>query len=160
MNELKRESRLPPLSLVERLWAKVERDPGPGCWRWTGCVNEKGYGRMAAGDDGRLEYVHRVSWELAFGPVADGLWVLHRCDNPPCIRPSHLFLGTNQDNVDDKFAKGRQVKTQLSMDLIEAVRKAYIPRVVTTGMLAKSFGISKATAHRIVTGYVPRQVRG
>lgn len=92
----------------DRFWRKVVK--GPECWEWSGATNgSKGYGVMWApevGHSGRA-YVHRVSYMLAFGPIADGMFVLHRCDNPKCVRPEHLFLGTNTDNMRDCAAKGR-----------------------------------------------------
>lgn len=76
------------------------------CWLWLGTRNRRsGYGRFRL--NGRLLAAHRVAWEFEFDPIPDGMNVLHRCDNPPCVRPSHLFLGTQQDNVDDMVAKGR-----------------------------------------------------
>lgn len=88
----------------ERFWAKV--DKGDGCWEWTGGRANRGYGHVEP-VRGQNRSAHRVSWELTNGPIPDGLWVLHRCDNPPCVRPSHLFLGTHADNMRDMEAKGR-----------------------------------------------------
>lgn len=93
-------------SLAARFWAKVNKTPT--CWLWTANRLPKGYGVInVGGRAGSQQLAHRVSWELHFGPIPDGLWVLHRCDNPPCVRPDHLFLGTVQDNVDDMVTKGR-----------------------------------------------------
>jgi len=86
-------------SIEERFWAKVEKTDD--CWLWTGATFGDGYGNCS-----RLR-AHRVSWELANGPVPGGLCVLHHCDRPLCVRPRHLFLGTRKDNSDDKIAKGR-----------------------------------------------------
>lgn len=95
-----------PKTLSERFWARVVK--GDGCWVWTGARNAQGYGRMTAGSRGAgYLRAHRVSWELANGPVPKGLWVLHRCDNPPCVNPAHLWLGTRLDNMRDCSAKGR-----------------------------------------------------
>ena len=77
-----------------------------GCWEWQG-TRSRGYGKFSLG--GKLCRAHRFSWELAHGrPVPDGMNVLHHCDNPPCVRPSHLFIGTHSDNMLDSFAKGRK----------------------------------------------------
>lgn len=95
------------LTLRERFEAKVSPEPMSGCLLWTGCVDAKGYGLIAA--DGRSTGAHRVAWMLAHGPIPDGQWVLHHCDNPGCVNASggHLFLGTNLDNIRDRNAKGR-----------------------------------------------------
>ncbi len=97
-------------SIAERFWAKVDRREGDDCWPWKASRSPKGYGWFHAPPEGvRRDMVqaHRVAWELACGPIPPGLWVLHRCDNPSCVRADHLFLGTNADNVADKMAKGR-----------------------------------------------------
>ena len=79
-----------------------------GCILWTAATNADGYGITGAGgkDSGNL-LTHRVSYELVYGPIPDHLLVLHRCDNPTCANPQHLFLGTNADNLADMRAKGR-----------------------------------------------------
>src|ERR1700756_2891954 len=92
----------------DRFWAKVAK--GPGCWEWQGKRHYKGYGHFTVRGQGRRRTLkaHRVSWELANGPIPEGLHVLHSCDNPPCVNPDHLFLGTDMDNVHDRDAKGRR----------------------------------------------------
>jgi hypothetical protein len=76
-----------------------------GCLEWTGYRLPKGYGTIRIA--GKNVYAHRFAWALAHVPIPTGQWVLHHCDNPPCCEPTHLFLGTNADNVADKMAKGR-----------------------------------------------------
>ena len=95
-----------------RFWEKVDKN-GPihptlttPCWIWTAFCNADGYGVFGTGAK-TLISPHRFSWELHFGPIPDGLWVLHKCDNPPCVNPSHLFLGTQLDNIQDMLSKGR-----------------------------------------------------
>jgi hypothetical protein len=87
---------------VDRFWKQVEKTPT--CWIWTGNRHAYGYGRFGKG----RRLTHRVSWELANGPIPDGLQVLHKCDNPPCVRPDHLFLGKNLENNWDSINKGRR----------------------------------------------------
>jgi HNH endonuclease len=102
--------------LVERFWEKVDRD-GPimrpelgRCWDWTGSVDSHGYGKLSRGvrGDGLVKATH-VSWWLHVGAYPGVLDVCHRCDNPPCTRPDHLFLGTGTDNIRDAQRKGRLV---------------------------------------------------
>lgn len=92
-------------SVDDRFWEHVYETEG--CWMWTGPLSH-GYGWLGIGTLHKL--AHRLSWELHYGPIPEGLGVLHRCDNPPCVRPDHLFLGTFEDNMNDKLAKGRQAR--------------------------------------------------
>lgn len=93
---------------VARFWKKVDRSPHPkGCWLWTAYRNKDGYGMIKWGGR-RVESGHRISYLLANGEFSDELFVLHKCDNPRCVNPEHLFLGTHQDNVDDRDNKNRQ----------------------------------------------------
>lgn len=91
---------------VDSFWAKVARTGG--CWEWQAYRDPAGYGRFNV-TPRKPALAHRVAWEIENGPIPDGLCVCHHCDNPPCVRPDHLFLGTARDNSDDKIAKGRAV---------------------------------------------------
>lgn len=96
-------------TVAERFWKKVDRSGGDlACWPWIGSRQPNGYGkvRVQAIRTAPLQ-AHRVAWELSHGEIPHGLWVLHRCDNPPCCNPSHLFLGTPKDNTTDMVGKGR-----------------------------------------------------
>lgn len=90
--------------LPTRFWKKVQVNPG-SCWEWTGCLNSCGYGRTFLG--GKHVYAHRLMFEAHNGPLGEGLQALHRCDNPKCVNPDHLFAGTRSDNMRDMVAKGR-----------------------------------------------------
>lgn len=94
------------MTLEERFWAKVDKQGPDECWEWRSSLNSKGYGRISMGKTDQM-FAHRLSYELHFGPIPDGLLVCHRCDNPPCVNPSHLFTGTRSDNMLDCSQKGR-----------------------------------------------------
>lgn len=89
----------------ERFRSKI--DKGPGCWEWQAGRDDKDYGRFCL--DGKSVLAHRLSYELDVEPIPEDLCVLHRCDNPGCVNPEHLFLGTQQDNIQDMIDKGRKV---------------------------------------------------
>lgn len=95
------------IPLAERFWARV--DCSGACWPWTGSLTRDGYGHFAPGGPygRRLVLAHRFGWELTHGPIPPELRVLHTCDNPPCVNPAHLWLGTQRDNMRDAAAKGR-----------------------------------------------------
>ena len=97
------------MSLEKRFWAKVDRRSDDECWEWTACKNSDGYGSIYC--EGRMLKAHRVSWEINVDEIPDGMDVLHHCDNPSCVNPTHLFVGTKRDNMLDAYAKGR--KTQI-----------------------------------------------
>jgi hypothetical protein len=89
-------------------WSFV--DKSGECWLWLGASIATGYGHISV--EGRHVLTHRHAWMLENGPIPDGLFVLHRCDNPPCVRPSHLYLGTKRDNALDRERRGRHPRTR------------------------------------------------
>lgn len=91
-------------SRADQIWTKVER-LASGCWFWSGGRNAKGYGRIKIKN--HYHFAHRASFAIVSGVLPGSLFVCHRCDNPPCVNPDHLFLGTNGDNLRDMWAKGR-----------------------------------------------------
>lgn len=92
--------------MIERLIKRITFTEG-GCWEWTGCTTDFGYGQINIG--GKKWLTHRLSYRLFVGEIPSGLKICHRCDNPPCIRPDHLFLATQKENIDDMMVKGRNM---------------------------------------------------
>lgn len=137
--------------LSERLWRRVVKTDT--CWLWTGCRSKQGYGSI--GDEGgQPEGAHRVAYRITYGPIPAGLCVLHRCDNPPCCNPAHLFLGTNTDNVADREAKGRQLyrkpgeangRAKLTAEQVKTIHADTRKQ----DDIAAAYGISQSTVHRI-----------
>ena len=95
----------PKLAPWLRFLAKVRVSQG-GCWEWLACKDKDGYGIFMWSFKQKVP-AHRASFQLHKGPIPNGMLVMHSCDNPPCVNPDHLVLGSTQDNVDDKMAKGR-----------------------------------------------------
>lgn len=95
--------KVPASTAPERFWKKV--DKSGECWLWTGCFNNQGYGEFMVWP--KKHYAHRFSWIMHFGEIPKDLQVLHRCDTPKCVRPDHLFVGTQKLNVADMLSKGR-----------------------------------------------------
>lgn len=126
------------------------------CWEWTGSCNKHGYGRYA--EEGSHVLAHRKSFELFVGPIPEGMQVLHRCDNPPCINPFHLFLGTHRDNMADMFAKGRgrrlageeNPNSKLKYRDVLEIRSSILPR----RELADRFGVSGQLIRLVQLGKV------
>lgn len=91
--------------LVTRFWRNVPDRPEVGCWNWSASTKPSGHGQLRF--NGKTVYAHRVSFELNVGPIPHGMVVRHKCDNPRCIRPTHLLLGSQRDNVHDAIERGR-----------------------------------------------------
>lgn len=160
-----------------RFWKKVRVDAATGCWPWTGAGTLDGYGSFYA--EGRLRRSTRLVWERLCGALGPEQLALHRCDNPPCVNPAHLFLGTNADNARDRDAKGRgriwtaeerarvsaQVRevasrgafrgegnghARLTPDTVRAIRSEYAAREGTQAEIGSKYGVSHATVSDIV----------
>ena len=146
----KETGRFVKIPIAQRFWAKVKKTDT--CWEWIGVKDSHGYGRVSIGHRG-LKTASRVSWEISKGPIPDGLFVLHKCDNPPCVRPEHLFLGTHLDNVLDCKAKGRQnhprgEKNGVPKLTVEKVLE--IRSLRESGLTFRAIGSMYGIAHRTV----------
>lgn len=149
-----RQCRSKYLRSTEHFWSLIRKLGPDNCWLWSGATNRDGYGRRGTGYGDNL--AHRHAWKLTNGPIPPGLCVLHKCDNPLCCNPSHLFLGTHQDNHLDMVRKDRQVKgvrhglTKLTAKLVEQIRHEYIPYKCSTPTLASKYDVSQSTIYRII----------
>jgi hypothetical protein len=137
-------------SPIARFEISYMPEPNSGCWLWLGAEQgSNGYGRIKA--EGRTWTAHRYSWAIHRGPIPDGMLVLHRCDNSACVNPNHLFLGTTQDNSDDKLAKcrhpfgSRHGQSKLTEMEVVAIRADSRARRV----IADDYGVTEAAIYNI-----------
>lgn len=138
-----------------RFWKKVSLDPDPeSCWEWTASILSSGYGSFYS--DGRTRRAHRVAWQLVNGTIpkgegAHGTCVLHHCDNRACVRPDHLFLGSNADNMRDMVEKGRQLKGKANPNAKLTRKQVYAIRADprTYRKIAADHGVSVAQVSNI-----------
>lgn len=150
----------PSARVVDRFWSRVAR--GEGCWLWTSATVGKGYGDLTF--QRRHQLAHRFAWQLATGrTIPAGRVVRHRCDNPPCVRPDHLELGTAAQNVRDSYERRRRTgntvtrgtarpNAVLTDELVAEMRRAArTGRSITS--IAKALGIAHSTAHRAIRGF-------
>lgn len=143
----------------ERFWSKVDKSGGAdSCWPWLGSVDRYGVFRSSVG-----HWAHRYSYVLNVGQLDRGVHVCHRCDNPICVNPQHLFAGTNTDNRLDSVRKGRQAKGEgngqaklRERDVIEIRRR--LAKCERQRALAREFGVSQSTISAIATGLIWRMV--
>jgi hypothetical protein len=153
------------VTLEHRFWSKVNKDGpiqphcqhlGP-CWVWTGATTMDGYGYLFGTRREHRRLAHRLSYELNIGPIPNGLCVLHKCDNEPCVNPGHLFTGTRKDNNEDKIRKGRDYDrhgasnpnaslTQDDADEIRAMRA----RGMTQQAIADAKGTPQSNVSKIL----------
>ena len=148
-------------ALFDRFVEKI-RITNDGCWEWL-AAKRNGYGVIGQGGNGYnlpVLYSHRLSFEFFCGVIPDGLFVCHHCDNPGCVRPSHLFLGTNSDNILDAVTKGvklgksqrgqNNAAAKLTQEQVDEIRNLYKPGEVTYKQLATKFNISLVMVGKII----------
>lgn len=146
---------------VQRFWGRVIKTEG--CWEWVGARNHHGYGVVAI--SGRMKRAHRVSFAISVGTIPDGLNVLHACDNPPCVRPDHLRVGSQKDNMRDASAKKRIVSPLSGQVQIGSINRnaklteaivAAIKKDIADGRLlkdiAREHGVSRSNISQIKRG--------
>lgn len=141
-------------SLLERFWAKVDKSDPSGCWLWLGA--RAGTGCYGVIWDGRQKRAHRIIWEILNGPIPVGLDLCHHCDNPHCVNPDHLFLGTRSDNNNDSVRKGRwnrplgenHPKAKLTSIQVLEIREASCSQ----RKIAHYYGVSRAVIRQVLSG--------
>lgn len=149
-----------PFTMEERLvafWSKVDKRSATSCWEWTGAKNRHGYGNFF--HDRSSWKAHRFSYLIAHGEIPDNLHVLHECDNPPCVNPAHLRIGTAKDNMFDRDSRGRQADHRGIYNGRAKLREIDVIKIFTlqkSGQLqteiATRLGVSQSTISRIIRG--------
>lgn len=142
----------------ERFWSKVDVRGRDECWPWIASFDLRGYGQFYW--RGRLRRAHRVSWQLAHSEITSDVLVCHHCDNPACVNPKHLFLGTHRDNVQDMIRKGRNVihgqkgesngHCKLTDAQVLEIRKRYSRGGIRQVDLAQEYGVAQAYVSALV----------
>lgn len=140
---------------IARFWIKVKIGEPNECWEWKSYRFKKGYGGFQIRTQNT--FAHRVSWVINFGIIPEGLCVCHKCDNPPCVNPNHLFLGTVADNNKDRSEKGRSADVsgehnpcaKLKTEFISIIRESN-KMGLSQRKLAKKFGVGKTTISRVL----------
>ena|SRR3990167_1266743 len=147
--------RLKHNTLEKRFWRRVTKTPS--CWKWDRPSKGTGYGQIALHHT-KMSSAHRVSWRLAFGPIPQGQWVLHKCDVRHCVNPKHLFLGSPKDNSNDALNKqrlcmgSRQWNSKLTEAKVATIRRLYRSGLRTQVELAKQFGVIQGNISHIIVG--------
>lgn len=132
-----------------RFWSKVSK--GDGCWIFRGCRDKWGYAHH--GIKGKRRQAHRLAYEFTNGPIPAGQLVLHTCDNPPCCNPTHLFLGTDADNMLDKVRKGRDNTATITAEQVREIREALKnPYHGIQNELARKYGVRNGVISDIKLG--------
>lgn len=152
----------------ERFWSKVEKTGPANCWIWRGAKHPSGHGRFYCPAYGE-SYAHRVAYILAHGPIPVEAWILHRCNNPACVNPHHLYLGTPTDNAADRIAAGtnsappirhgiQHPSSKLNEKQVLEIRQLYQAGGVTQRRLAALFDVSQPAIRNIINRKVWREV--
>jgi hypothetical protein len=165
---------------MKRFWDKVKVASTLDCWEWAAAKDGNGYGRFSLA--GRNERAHRVAWQLAFGAIPAGLFVLHTCDNTSCVNDAHLYLGTKKDNAGDRESRNRgnhavgkrhgrhthpggtsghkNGRAKLTEAQVEDLLRRHFGSGARKADLARTYGLSKTTVGRIIGGKLWPSVEG
>ncbi len=144
----------PNKNIPEDVWKRIDKKSDNECWEWMGPITGRGYGSISI--DCKECAVHRLVYELIIGFIPNGLCVLHHCDNKKCCNPSHLWLGTNQDNVNDRDNKQRQClgekngQAKLNQNDVRDIRRIYDGKINTFTILGKKYGVHISTIKSII----------
>jgi hypothetical protein len=152
------------INVENRFWSKVLTGEDDVCWEWQACYTGIGYGQF--GYKGKNILSHRFSYLLNKGPIENGLHVLHKCDNPKCVNPSHLFLGTAQDNMIDMNNKGRgnqpkgekQHFAKLTEKQVIEIRQKYATNNYTHRQLGKEYNVSNVVVCNIINRIIWKHI--
>jgi len=138
------------LSDVKRFWSKVDIGGPDECWEWMAVRHPFGHGKIKV--DGQYEYAHRVAYSLERGALGDDL-VLHKCDNPPCVNPNHLYLGDHSDNLKDAYERGGQERSsKLSENQVREIKRKLQDGDTSQRELAEEYGVVRGCISNIATG--------
>jgi hypothetical protein len=144
---------------VKNFWSRVNKLGPDDCWLWTGGKTKSGYGMVYIGtgaSNNRNQGAHRFAWYITFGSIPDDLFLCHRCDQPACVNPDHLFLGTHTENMRDMYSKrrgptgDRNKSTKLNWAIVDEIRSAY-PHL-SQWTLARRYGVGRSTIRHILDG--------
>lgn len=148
----------------ERFWNNVAVGRRDDCWTWLGNRNRKGYGMCSI--KSKMRSSHRVAYEFAVGPIPNDLCVCHSCDNPACVNPSHLWLGTQADNAADMKAKGRAARGErnsrfrITVELADEIRNRYTGKWGEQRALSREYGISNSHISSILNNKACLPIEG
>jgi hypothetical protein len=145
-------------------WSNVAKQSSDNCWNWTRAVNAKGYGRL--GYQGKSWRAHRLAYYLTYGEIPKGILVCHKCDNPPCCNPEHLFLGTDLENTTDKIQKNRAAYSlgvinganKLTEQQVRDIRAEHATGTIGYKRLGLKYGVHAQTISDIVRDKIWRWV--
>lgn len=142
------------MGFVSRLWSKVNIKGDTDCWEWLAGKDRDGYGKLKV--DGEDRIAHRLVWELCYGHIPEGMNICHRCDNPGCVNPVHLFMGTQAENLADMISKNRHAKgekchiAKLTAVEVALIREEYTGGGISQTALGDKYGVARTTVGGIV----------